>query len=173
MQEAEELAEDLRDLENIDERGIKRIVAGLERRVRKNQELRMKYADSPDKFMESELEVHEILQKLLALAGEAELYVQLLAHASVPLILSLLHHENMDIVCTAVDLLQELTDADVIEDLDEVCPEAVLVSGGKYQDTYPFQVVYPVPNQALPISGRNLLNGISLSVFNFVQFSSI
>jgi len=110
----------LADLENIDERGIKRIVAGLERRVRRNQEQRMKHADAPARFMDSELEVHEILQKLLALAGESELYAQLRAHAAVPLLLGLLHHENLDIACTAVDLLQELTDADVVVDLEEV-----------------------------------------------------
>lgn len=119
-QEVEALAEDLADLENIDDRGIRRVVAGLERRVKRNTELRIKYADAPERFLESELEVDEIVRKLVALAGEPELYAQLMAHASAPLLLDLLQHANLDIVCAAVDLLQELLDADVVEDLDTV-----------------------------------------------------
>lgn len=120
VQEAEALAEDLADLENIDDRGIRRVVAGLERRVKKNTELRIKHADAPERFMDSELEVDEIVRKLLALAGDPELYTQLVAHGSVPLLLDLLHHANLDIVCAAVDLLQELLDSDVVEDLETV-----------------------------------------------------
>ena len=120
MQEAETLAEDLKDLESIDDRGIKRIVAGLERRIHKNQELRMKHSDEPNRFVQSEMDLHEVLRKLMALAGEAELYTQLNVQQSLPQLLELLQHANLDIVSAVVDLLQELTEADSVEDLDEV-----------------------------------------------------
>jgi beta-catenin-like protein 1 len=122
VQEAELLAEDLKDLENIDDRGIKRVVAGLERRIRRNQELRMKHADEPNRFVQSELDLHEVLRKLMALAGEAELYSQLVSQQCLPLLLELLQHANMDIVSSVVDLLQELTEADSVEDLEEARP---------------------------------------------------
>jgi beta-catenin-like protein 1 len=121
LQEAELLAEDLKDLENIDDRGIKRIVAGVERRVRRNQELRIKYSDDPQRFLESELELNELLTKLSALAGEPVLYTQLVEQQTVPLLLELLQHENIDIVSPVVELFKDLTDADSVEDLEEVC----------------------------------------------------
>jgi beta-catenin-like protein 1 len=120
LQEAEQLAEDLKELENIDERGIRRIVAGIERRIRKNQEHRMKYSDDPQRFLQSELELNELLSKLSALAGEPELYTQLVEQQCVPMMLELLQHENIDIVTSVVELLKDLTDADSVEDLDEV-----------------------------------------------------
>jgi len=121
VQEAEQLAEDLRDLENIDDRGIKRIVAGIERRIRRNQELRLKHAEDPRRFLESELELNELLTKLSALAGEPELYNQVVDQGSVPLFLELLQHDNIDIVLAVVELLRDLTDAESVEDLDEAC----------------------------------------------------
>lgn len=120
IQEAEQLAEDLKDLESIDDRGVKRIVAGIERRIRRNQELRLKHADDPRRFLESELELNELLTKLSALAGEPELYNQLVDQNSVPLLLELLQHENIDVVSAVVELLRDLTDGESVEDLDEV-----------------------------------------------------
>lgn len=114
------MAEDLKELENIDDRGIRRIVTGVERRVRKNQEQRMKYIDDPQRFLDSELELNEVLTKLSALAGEPVLYTQLVEQQTVPLMLELLQHENIDIVTPVVELFKDLTDADSVEDLDEV-----------------------------------------------------
>jgi beta-catenin-like protein 1 len=125
VQEAELFASDLKDLENIDGRGIKRVVAGLERRIRKNQELRMKHADEPQRFLESEIALHEVLRKLMALAGEPALYMQLVSQKCLPLLLELLQHGNMDIVSAAIDLLTDLTDADSVEDVDEVWLQTV------------------------------------------------
>jgi hypothetical protein len=36
----------------------------FEKRVLKNQEMRIKFAEQPEKFMESELELHDILNQL-------------------------------------------------------------------------------------------------------------
>lgn len=95
-------------------------MAGIERRIRRNQELRLKHAQEPQRFLESELELNEFLTKLSALAGEPELYKQLVEQNSVSLLLELLHHENIDIVLAVVELFRDLTDADSVEDLDEV-----------------------------------------------------
>jgi hypothetical protein len=126
VQEAELFTSDLKELENIDDRGIKRVVAGLERRIRMNQELRMKHSDEPHRFLESEIALHEILRKLMALAGEPSLYTQLVRQGCLPLLLELLQHGNMDIVTAAVDLLKDLTEADSVEDIDEVCLQPLL-----------------------------------------------
>ena len=80
----------------------------------------MKHAGDPQRFLESELELNELLTKLSALAGEPELYKQLVDQRSIPLLLELLHHENIDIVVAVLELFRDFTDADSIEDLDEV-----------------------------------------------------
>ncbi len=49
---------------------------GLERKVHRNQELRVKHGDDPSKFMESEIELFEEINKLQAVATAPELYVE-------------------------------------------------------------------------------------------------
>ena len=49
---------------------------GLERKIHKNQELRVKHSDDPTKFMESEIELFEEINKLQAVATAPELYVE-------------------------------------------------------------------------------------------------
>lgn len=82
-----------------------------------NMEMRMKHADAPDKFMESEVDLDEEVQRLVAVAGSPELYPELIRLGAVPLLLALLQHENADIAADAIQLFKELTDADALNDL--------------------------------------------------------
>jgi beta-catenin-like protein 1 len=95
------------------------MVLAFERRLRDNLEARMKYVDHPDKFADSELELHEELVRLKALAGAPELYPELVHLNTIPSIVGLLTHENTDIAVDVVGLVQDLTDEDVVEDSDE------------------------------------------------------
>ncbi|KAL6345683.1 hypothetical protein AAG906_017419 [Vitis piasezkii] len=97
----------------------------VERRLRDNIEARLKYPDQPDKFADSEIELHEEIQRLKTLAGGPELYPDLVNLNVIPSILGLLSHDNSDIAVDVVGLLQDLTDEDVLEDNDE--PARVLV----------------------------------------------
>ncbi|KAJ8618457.1 hypothetical protein MRB53_014643 [Persea americana] len=112
-------------VEVLDLRTLKKLVLSFERRLRDNLEARMKYPDNPDKFAESEIELHDDLQKLRILAGGPDLYPDLVALNAVPSLLGLLSHDNSDIAVDVVALLQDLTDEDVLEDNDE--PARVLV----------------------------------------------
>ena len=76
----------------------------------------MKYADQPEKFMESELDLDEEVQRLLAVAGSPELYPEFVKLGAVENLMALLSHDNADIAADVIDLFQQLTDADVIED---------------------------------------------------------
>ena len=78
--------------------------------------MRMKYADQPEKFMESELDLDEEVQRLLAVAGSPELYPDFVKLGAVENLMALLNHDNTDIAADVIDLFQQLTDADVIED---------------------------------------------------------
>ena len=81
--------------------------------------MRMKYADQPEKFMESELGLDEEVQRLLAVAASPELYPDFVATGVIEHLMALLSHENTDIAADVLELFHELTDADAIE--DSVC----------------------------------------------------
>ena len=75
--------------------------------------------------MESELELHEAIQQLHALATVPELYSVAVDQKCIPTLLGLLSHDNTDISVAVVNLLQELTDIDTLnESQDEA---AVLI----------------------------------------------
>ena len=116
------LAEAEADLESsqvevaqIDENGMKRMVLSIEKRINENMQLRMKYADKPEKFMDSELELYQELKRLHAIATAPELYPTFVRTKCVPSLLSLLTHENADISMGVVDLLHEMTESEDAE----------------------------------------------------------
>nr|CAG4651712.1 EOG090X03ST [Triops cancriformis] len=111
--------EETPDAPELDAATIKKMIHAYDKRLLRNQELRVKFPDAPDKFMESELELHESIQELHALAATPDLYplaVSLNLHKS---LLSLLAHENSDISVGVIDLLQELTDVDTWQENEE------------------------------------------------------
>lgn len=112
-------------LEALDLKTLRKLVLGFERRLKDNIEARLKYPDQPEKFADSEVELHEEIQKLKILAGGPELYPELVGLNAIPSILGLLSHDNTDIAIDVVGLLQDLTDEDILEDNDE--PAQVLV----------------------------------------------
>ncbi|GFQ05415.1 beta-catenin-like protein 1 [Phtheirospermum japonicum] len=106
-------------IDTLDLKTLKKLALSLERRLNSNTAARLKYPDNPDKFADSEIELHDELQKLKILAGAPELYPDLVSLGTVNSITGLLNHDNTDISIDAVTLLQDLTDADVVEDNDE------------------------------------------------------
>uniref|UniRef100_A0A915NXV1 Beta-catenin-like protein 1 n=1 Tax=Meloidogyne floridensis TaxID=298350 RepID=A0A915NXV1_9BILA len=97
--------------EEIDEAAIKRLCLQLERKQAKNAETRVKYPDDPRKFMESE-EMHVI-------AAEPQFYSILVEQGSLQILLQLLSHENADIVGAVCNLLQELTDVEILVESED------------------------------------------------------
>lgn len=89
--------------EVIDETAIKRIILNFEKRCLKNREMRIKFPDAAEKFMESEVELHEILQEMRVLATAPDYYSLLVKLNVIPSLLELLAHDNTDIaVCIYV-----------------------------------------------------------------------
>ncbi|KAF5275670.1 hypothetical protein FQA39_LY06782 [Lamprigera yunnana] len=113
--------------EVLDETGIKRIILNFEKRSLKNREMRIKFPDSPDKFMESEIELHEILQEMRVLSTAPDYYPLLVKLRIIPSLLELLSHDNTDITVAGIELLQELTDVDILHE-SEVGAEALIDS---------------------------------------------
>ena len=78
-------------VEVMDLAALKRTMASLERKMQKNQELRIKHSGDPQKFMESEVELFEEVNKLQVLATAPELYGELVRLNGVGKFLSLIH----------------------------------------------------------------------------------
>ncbi|KAM5558328.1 hypothetical protein ABKV19_020169 [Rosa sericea] len=106
-------------VEALDPRTLKKLVLAFERRLKDNIAARLKYPNQPERFADSEIELHEELQKLKGLASAPELYPELVALNTVPSILNLLSHDNTDIAIDVVQLLQDLTDEDTVDENDE------------------------------------------------------
>nr|CAD7201384.1 unnamed protein product [Timema douglasi] len=105
--------------EVLDDSTLKRMILLFEKRALKNQEMRIKFPDIPEKFMESEVELHETIQELHAVATVPDLYPIMVELQAVPSMLELLAHENTDVAVAVVDLLQELTDVDILNESEE------------------------------------------------------
>ncbi|XP_015120259.1 beta-catenin-like protein 1 [Diachasma alloeum] len=107
------------EVEALDEATLKRMVLLFEKRALRNQEMRVKFPDQPEKFMESEVELHETLQELHVVATSPELYPLMVELGAIPSLLELLSHENTDIAVGVVDLIQELSDVDILHESQE------------------------------------------------------
>ncbi|TMW50569.1 hypothetical protein DOY81_004355 [Sarcophaga bullata] len=103
----------------LDDQGLKKLLLVFEKKNLKNQELRIKYPDNPVKFMDSELELHGMIQELKAIATVPDLYPVLVELNGIPSLLELLSHPNTDIAVAIVDLLQEVTDVDILGESSE------------------------------------------------------
>ncbi|XP_069383212.1 beta-catenin-like protein 1 [Paralichthys olivaceus] len=111
--------EDEPEAELVDESSVKKMILTFEKRSYKNQELRIKFPDNPEKFMESELDLNDIIQEMHVIATMPDLYHLLVELNSVHSLLGLLSHENTDVAIAVVDLLQELTDIDTLQESEE------------------------------------------------------
>uniref|UniRef100_H3CEV9 Beta-catenin-like protein 1 n=1 Tax=Tetraodon nigroviridis TaxID=99883 RepID=H3CEV9_TETNG len=113
----------VKQAEPVDESSVKKMILTFEKRSYKNQELRIKFPDSPEKFMESELDLNDIIQEMHVIATIPDLYHLLVELHAVQSLLGLLSHENTDILkhvaIAVVDLLQELTDIDTLHESEE------------------------------------------------------
>ncbi|KAF5838984.1 Catenin-beta-like protein [Dunaliella salina] len=107
------------DIQLLDAKGLKRIVTAFEKKYKENLEQRMKYAEAPEKFLDSEVDLDEQVKSLLQVAGSPDLYPLLVELNPFPTLLSCLSHENTDIAGDTVELLMELTDADVLQEHEE------------------------------------------------------
>lgn len=105
--------------ETLDENGLRKMILLFEKRNLRNQEMRIKFPDNPEKFMESEIDLHATINELKVVAAVPDLYPLLVELNAIPSLLELLAHQNTDISVAIIDLIQELTDVDILhESLD-------------------------------------------------------
>eukprot|EP00386_Alphamonas_edax_P011087 GDKI01035335.1.p1 GENE.GDKI01035335.1~~GDKI01035335.1.p1 ORF type:complete len:534 (-),score=175.30 GDKI01035335.1:23-1624(-) len=101
-------------IEQLTASNIKRLVNQLERKIKKNQEMRIKFPDEPEKFLKSEVDLDEELKRWSQLAASPELYGEFVECGGVQLLVNVLTHANTDIAVDVLDVLNELTDAEAV-----------------------------------------------------------
>ncbi|KAI7903181.1 Catenin-beta-like protein [Cokeromyces recurvatus] len=104
---------ELEETEVLSINNIKKMILKFEKTINKNQEMRVRYADQPEKFMESEADLDEEIKNLLTLTEAPHMYPELIKLGTVNSLMSLLSHENTDIAIDTIDLINELIDEDV------------------------------------------------------------
>ncbi|CAO3617421.1 unnamed protein product [Mucor hiemalis] len=104
---------DVDETEALTATNVKKMILKFEKAINKNQEMRVRYADQPEKFMESEADLDEEIKNLLSLTEAPQMYPEFVKLGSVTSLMSLLSHENTDIAIDTIDLINELTDEDV------------------------------------------------------------
>ncbi|XP_022822052.1 beta-catenin-like protein 1 [Spodoptera litura] len=103
----------------LDETAVKKLVLNFEKKTLRNREMRIKFPDQPEKFMDSEIDLYEALQELSAVATVPDQYPLLVDLKCINSLLELLSHDNTDVSTKVVHLLQELTDDDILQESEE------------------------------------------------------
>eukprot|EP00698_Gefionella_okellyi_P011494 TRINITY_DN3034_c0_g3_i1.p1 TRINITY_DN3034_c0_g3~~TRINITY_DN3034_c0_g3_i1.p1 ORF type:complete len:686 (-),score=178.22 TRINITY_DN3034_c0_g3_i1:1069-3126(-) len=114
------LVNEAQEVETLDANSLKRALVSLEKRIAKNQEMRIKYAEDANKFLESEVALDMELQKLMTLATAPELFDQPALLDALPRLIALLAHENTDIMLDVVQLLNEMLDPDIASESEGI-----------------------------------------------------
>jgi len=119
--------------------GLKQMLLTFERKINVNQRQRMKWPDTPAKFIDSELDLDQELKQLQVVATAPNLYPVFVRLCPVPdsrgvsngdlpghvlqvklgavrSLFRLLSHENTDICIAVIKLLDELTEPDAMEE---------------------------------------------------------
>ena len=68
---------------------LKQLLVALDKKISKNQQLRAKYYNEPEKFIESELDLYTALTDLQPVAASPELYPIIVANQGVKTILGM------------------------------------------------------------------------------------
>ncbi|KAJ2357840.1 hypothetical protein GGF43_001216 [Coemansia sp. RSA 2618] len=98
--------------DTLDHAAVQRLIVRLERAVSKNTKDRVNHPDAPEKFVESEAELDEAIQRLLLLANDVQHLKVLKELDALPTLVSLVAHENADIALDVIQLAVELTAED-------------------------------------------------------------
>ncbi|CAJ0955018.1 unnamed protein product, partial [Mesorhabditis belari] len=113
------LEDDSAQAQIVDEALVKKLTGQLEKKQQKNREMRIKHGDDPKKFMDSEIELDTGVQEMHVIATNPEFYGLLVELGAIQIFVQLLAHENGDIVGATLNLLQELTDVDILNESSE------------------------------------------------------
>ncbi|KAL0482548.1 beta-catenin-like protein CTNNBL [Acrasis kona] len=104
----------------IDQSALKKLITQFEKAINQNLQDREKYQSEPEKFMESEIKLDTCVKQLQEqFVPNVELYSSFVQWGGVELLLSLLIHENIDIMLDVLEMVAEFTETDNLEENHE------------------------------------------------------
>lgn len=106
------LVDELPEGKQMDAFTAKGSVSRFEKAINTNVKMRSKFAETPEKFLDSEVALDEAIAALGSLAAYPELYGELVGTNLVALMLSMLQHENTDIGIRTISVISDLLDED-------------------------------------------------------------
>ncbi|OBZ88806.1 Beta-catenin-like protein 1, partial [Choanephora cucurbitarum] len=140
---------DAEETEQLTAANVKSMILKFEKAINKNQEMRVRYPDQFEKFMESETDLDEQIKQLLVLTEAPQMYQEFVHLGSVASLMTLLSHENTDIAIDTIDLINELIDEDVGVGEDVERSEQVQASIKSFVEAM-------IENELLPLLVQNL-----------------
>ena len=103
----------------VDAAWVRRAALSLERKINRNAELRARFADDPQRFLESEADLDAEIKWVSSITENPAMYGEFVRLGCAAKLVGLLAHENTDIAISAVEIVGELTDDDVADDENE------------------------------------------------------
>jgi beta-catenin-like protein 1 len=105
--------------ETYDVAWVRKLGLNFEKKISKNTELRSKYEDNPQQFIESEADLDADIKALSILSEHPELYGEFVKLGCMTSLVTLLTHENTDIAIDAIEVISELIDEEVEADQEQ------------------------------------------------------
>lgn len=105
---------------------VRKQITKLDRLTKKNAQLRGRFADSPQKFLDSEAQLDSLIKSFSIMTEHSDLYPAFVEHKGLEVFENLLAHENSDIVVDVIQVLDELIDQDTTANESDI---RVLVEG--------------------------------------------
>lgn len=103
----------------LDPAGVRTLAAQLERAITKNQHMRTRHAEDPIKFLDSEAELDKYIKELSVLSEYPNLFKEFVDMNCLASLVNIISHDNTDIACSAIQVIDELTDEETNADRDE------------------------------------------------------
>jgi beta-catenin-like protein 1 len=113
VEEGENLATEM------DEKSLIVCLKSLKDKINNNLSLRKRFSEDPEKYIDSEIDLHEEIKVLQRIAAYSNLIPIFIDNEGVQLLISILSHPNPDIINDSVVLIEEITDSDFLQDLSE------------------------------------------------------
>lgn len=108
------LVDEAPEIKELDAVAVKAMVTRLEKTVNANVQMRTKFPNKPDRFMDSEVALDEAITAIQPLAAAGFLYSEFVKLGAPSILLSLVGHENVDIGIAVVNLLHEMMDVETL-----------------------------------------------------------
>eukprot|EP00919_Chromeraceae_sp_WS-2016_P020868 GHVR01049507.1.p2 GENE.GHVR01049507.1~~GHVR01049507.1.p2 ORF type:complete len:245 (+),score=87.77 GHVR01049507.1:103-837(+) len=108
-------------VETLNAQTLKRVVAQLDRKIKRNQEMRIKHPDEPEKFLKSEVDLAEEIKKISQIAALPDLYDEFVSLGGLQKLVALLAHVNTDVSVEVARVMSEMTEGDGIADPEAFC----------------------------------------------------